>query len=142
MDRGACLTSIGSLRVHAKLLQLCPTLCNLMDCSLPGSSVHEIIQARILERVVISFSKDLPNSEIQPLSLTSPASAGWFFTTSTTWAYYTLLPYCFQTQSETSYISSLLSFTLQVKMKTGSKMIKGHFKSTVFNFGIWKPGFK
>jgi len=33
-----------------------PTLCNPMDCSPPGSSVHEILQARILEQVVISFS--------------------------------------------------------------------------------------
>ena len=43
--------------VNAKLLQLCPTLCNPMDSSLPGSSVHGIFQARILEWVVISFSK-------------------------------------------------------------------------------------
>ena len=37
--------------------QLCPTLCHPMDCSPPGSSVHGIFQARILEWVVISFSK-------------------------------------------------------------------------------------
>ena len=37
--------------------QLCPTLCDLMDCSLPGSSVHGILQARILEWVDISFFK-------------------------------------------------------------------------------------
>ena len=35
----------------------CPTLSDLIDCSLPGSSVHEISQARILEWVAISFSK-------------------------------------------------------------------------------------
>ena len=35
----------------------CPTLCNPMDCSLPGSSVCGISQARILEQVSISFSK-------------------------------------------------------------------------------------
>ena len=41
----------------AKLLQLCPTLCDPMDCShLPGSSVHGTFQARILEWVAISFS--------------------------------------------------------------------------------------
>ena len=34
-----------------------PTLCNSMDCSLPGSSVHRILQARILEWVAISFSR-------------------------------------------------------------------------------------
>ena len=35
--------------VHAKLLQSCPILCHPMDCSLPGSSVHGVLQARILE---------------------------------------------------------------------------------------------
>ena len=34
---------------HAKSLQSCPTLCDPMDCSLPGSAVHKILQARILE---------------------------------------------------------------------------------------------
>ena len=40
--------------VHA---QLCLTLCDLMDCSLPSSSIHGIFQARILEWVVISYCK-------------------------------------------------------------------------------------
>ena len=43
--------------LHAKLLQSCLTLCNPMDCSPPGTSVHEILQARILEWVAISFSR-------------------------------------------------------------------------------------
>ena len=37
--------------MHAKSLWSCPTLCNPMDCSLPGSSVHGTLQARILEWV-------------------------------------------------------------------------------------------
>ena len=41
--------------------QLCPTLCNPMHCSQPGSSVHRIFQARILEGVAISFSKTFIN---------------------------------------------------------------------------------
>ena len=49
-----------------------------MDCSLPGSSVHGILQARILEWVAISFSRDLPDPGIEPAS---PALAGGFFTT-------------------------------------------------------------
>ena len=36
---------------------LCPTLCDPMDCSLPGSSVHGILQARILKWIAISFSR-------------------------------------------------------------------------------------
>ena len=43
--------------VCAKLLQLCPILCDHMDCSPPGSSVHGILQAKILEWVVIPFSR-------------------------------------------------------------------------------------
>ena len=42
--------------MHANLLQSCPTLCDPMDSSPPGSSVHRILQARILEWVAISFS--------------------------------------------------------------------------------------
>ena len=43
--------------MHAKSPQSCPTLCDPMDCSLPGSPVHGILQARTLEWVAISFSK-------------------------------------------------------------------------------------
>ena len=37
-------------------VQLYPTLCSLTDCSLPGSSVHGILQARVLEWTAIAFS--------------------------------------------------------------------------------------
>ena len=47
--------SFSNAYMHAKSLQLCPTLCNPMDSSPPGSSVHRILQARILEWVAISF---------------------------------------------------------------------------------------
>ena len=40
-----------------ELLKSCPALCNPMDCSLPGSSVHGILQARTMEWVAISFSR-------------------------------------------------------------------------------------
>ena len=44
-------------RKESEVAQLYLTLCNPMDCSLPGSSVHGIFQARILECVAISFSR-------------------------------------------------------------------------------------
>ena len=50
------LPSVPSL-VHAKSLQLCPTLCNPTDWSLPGSSVHGILQARTLEWVAVPSSR-------------------------------------------------------------------------------------
>ena len=49
------------------------TLCNPMDCSPPGSSVHGVFQARTLEWVAISFSRDLPDPAIKSLSPVSPA---------------------------------------------------------------------
>ena len=68
--------------MHAKLLLLCPTLCNAMEWYPPGSSVHGILQVRILEWVAISFSRDLPDLGIKPTSLMSPALADRFFTSS------------------------------------------------------------
>ena len=41
----------------SEVAQSCPTLCDPVDCSLPGFSVHGILQARILEWVTISFSR-------------------------------------------------------------------------------------
>ena len=48
--------------------QLCLTLCDPMNCSPPGSSVHETLQARILEWVAVAPPGDLPNPGIEPRS--------------------------------------------------------------------------
>ena len=45
--------------VYLKITQLCPTPSDPMDCSLPGSSVHGIFQARVLEWAAIAFSEIL-----------------------------------------------------------------------------------
>ena len=50
------------------IAQSCLTLCNPMDCSLPGSSVHGILQAKTLEWVAIPFLGDLPKSGIEARS--------------------------------------------------------------------------
>ena len=47
----ASVHSLEGQCMHAKSLHSCPTLCDPMDCSPPGSSVHEVLQARILEWV-------------------------------------------------------------------------------------------
>ena len=52
--------------------QSCPTLCNPMDCNPPGSSIHGFFQARILEWVDVSFSRDLPNPRTKPTPPVSP----------------------------------------------------------------------
>ena len=65
------------MTMHANSLQSCLTLCDPMDCSLPGSSLHGILQAKILEGVVMP-SWDLQDPGIEPASLTSSALAGGF----------------------------------------------------------------
>ena len=49
--------SFSHLNVYAKLHQSCPSLCNPVDCSPPGSSFHGILQGRILEWVTMPFSR-------------------------------------------------------------------------------------
>ena len=55
---------------HAQLLQWRPALCDPVDCNPSGSSVHGILQARIMEWVAISSPGDLPDPGIE---LRSPA---------------------------------------------------------------------
>ena len=57
--------------MHAELLQSCQTLCGPMDCSLPGFSVHWILQARILENPLDSSGKN---------RVSMPSSRGIFLT--------------------------------------------------------------
>ena len=58
--------SLMSLCMHVQSLELCPTLCDLMDCNLPGFFVHAILQARILDMWPCPPLEDLPNSGIAP----------------------------------------------------------------------------
>ena len=59
--------------VHAKSLQLCPTLCNTMDCSLSGSSVHGIPRLEYWSGVPCPPPGDLPHPRIEPMSPVAPA---------------------------------------------------------------------
>ena len=96
MERGAWWAPVGHMRnvcsrevtksdttewlthMHAKSLQSCLTLCDPMDCSLPGSSVHGILQARILEWVAMSFSRGSlqPRNRAQVSLLPEPWGQG------------------------------------------------------------------
>ena len=60
--------------IHGKLLQSCPTLCNPMDCSLLGSSVHEILQQEYWSGLPCPAPGDLPYPGIKPRSSAAPAS--------------------------------------------------------------------
>ena len=56
---------------ESEAVQSCLTLCDLMDCSPPSSSVHGILQARILEWVAISFSLLSGKGSLNNLYITS-----------------------------------------------------------------------
>ena len=61
-------TPADSTTVKVMVAQPCPTLCDPMDCSPPGSSVHGILQARILEWEPCPSPGDLPDPGIKPWS--------------------------------------------------------------------------
>ena len=67
-----------AIAATAKLLQLCPTLCNPMDCNLPGSSSTEFSSQQYWSGLPCPPPQDLPNLGIKPVS---PALAGGFLTT-------------------------------------------------------------
>ena len=64
LEDSAVATGLEKVSFHSspkerecEVVQSCPTLCDPMDCSLPGSSVHGIFQTIVLEWIAISFSK-------------------------------------------------------------------------------------
>ena len=70
--------------LHHVCAPLCTTLCDPMDCSPAGSSVHGIFQARIMGGLPFPIPGDLPDPGIELMSLASPALADRSFTNSTT----------------------------------------------------------
>ena len=59
MTSGGCNQPVKGWLSWSEVAQSCPTLCDPMDCSLPGSSVHGIFQAVVLEWIAISFSREI-----------------------------------------------------------------------------------
>ena len=62
-----CLLQRMKMKSESEVTQSCPTLSDPMDCSLPGSSVHGIFQARVLEWGAIAFSNDCSGLPITTL---------------------------------------------------------------------------
>ena len=53
------------VKSESEVAQWCPTLSDPMDCSLSGSSIHGIFQARVLEWIAIDFSDDKPRQHVK-----------------------------------------------------------------------------
>ena len=74
----ACRILVPAAAAAAKSLQSCPTLCNPIDSSPPGSTVPEILQARTLEWVAISFSNAGKwKAKVNPLSCVQLLATPW-----------------------------------------------------------------
>ena len=121
--------------MHAKSLQSCLTLCNPVDCSLPGFSTRGILQTRILEWVAWPSPGDLPNLGIKSTSPGAPALPMDSFPTGPPGKpipYYTkeLLN---SGQVQTLYFTSHFTFTLtlsEVRVNDTFKYLKGYRYST------------
>ena len=77
------------VKSEQEVAQSCPTLSDPMDYSLPGSSVHGIFQARVLEWGAIAFSDDQPRQHIKKqrhyLADKGPSSQSYGFSSSHVW---------------------------------------------------------
>ena len=69
------------MELKVSVTQSCLTLCNAMDCSPPGSFVHRILQARILEWTAVPSSRGSPRPRDRTHISYSSCAAGGFFTT-------------------------------------------------------------
>ena len=76
--------NLNSLLCACLVTRLCPTLCDPMNCSPPGSSVHGIFQQGAWSGLPFPPPGDRPYPGMEPRSLASPALTGRFSTTSTT----------------------------------------------------------
>ena len=77
------------VKSESEAAQSCPTLSDPMDCSLPGSSIHGIVQARVLEWGAIAFSNDHPRQHIKKqrhyFAKKGPSSQGYGFSSGHVW---------------------------------------------------------
>ena len=94
-----------------EVAQSCPTLCDPVNCSLPGSSVHGIFQARILEWVAISFSRgsSRPRDRTQVSHIAGRRFTLWAISEALFFSY-TFLKACMCTRENVTFISLLEHF--------------------------------
>ena len=112
-----------------KLLQSCATLCDPMDCNPLGSSVHGILQARILEWVAMPSSR----ASSRPRDRTCVScSTGRFFTTEPSGEPY-MYPCCLHQKWDTEY------FHLAKRFPPASNSTPGNPRSGVPHYPIWLP---
>ena len=127
---------------HAKSLRLHPTLYDPIDCSLPGSSVHGILQARILEWVPCPPPGDLLDIGIETASLVSPELAGRFFSRLSWWLRWQK-NLCVVLEKEMATHSSTLAWKIPwiedpARLQSmGSQRVR-HDRATSLSLSVWE----
>ena len=123
-----------SVYVYVKSLQSCPTLCNPTDCSLPGSSVHGILQARTVEWVAMPSSRGSSQPRDQTSISHLPALAGGFFTTNTIWeAPYSRVCVCVCVHAE--WLQSCQTLYNPMDCSLPGSSVHGIFQARVLEWG-------
>ena len=113
-------------------LQLCPVICNPMDCSPPGSSVHGILQARMLEWVAILFSRG--SSQLRAQTWVSSITGGFF----TIWATREALASLNLTILDTSYHNSQDTETLHPSISDEQTKTMGYIQTVTHHSALKK----
>ena len=80
---------------ESEVAQSCPTLSDPMDCSLPGSSVHGVFQARVLEWGAIAFSRATREAPLKPSLLLQMAKFHIFMTEECIYVYLYTIPFLY-----------------------------------------------
>ena len=93
--------------MRAKSLQLCLTLGDPMDCNLPGSSIHGLLQARTVEWVAVPSSRESSPPRDGTLIFCISRVCRWFFTTSATWEAHSNLHLCPDSTAVNSRLDNL-----------------------------------
>ena len=112
----------------AQLLQSCPILCDPVDCSLPGSSVHGILQTRILEGVAMPSSRRSSRPRDRTFKSVSPALAGDYFTRWVTW------------KPSKLWVSTKCSVLYQMLSLRFNSGLRCSFEIELRDFPVWFSG--
>ena len=126
---GLCVCTRMCVCLHVQLLS-CVRLCDPMDCSLSGSSLHGILQARIMEWAATSFSRGSSWPGMEPAS---PTLAGRFFITASPGKSYTCVhidPYTYVYIEPYTYVLIQLSSVYIQSLLRKSKEPQGSNSTT------------